>query len=431
MRLRARSRRETLIVSGQREPAFAGRSVLVLVENLSVPFDRRVWQECMSLRRAGFDVTVICPSGRDRDVAAFEEREGVRIHRFQLRPASGGGLSYIREYAAALWKIQRLIQNLSRRTRFDIVHACNPPDLLLFPAARLRRRYGTRLVFDHHDLAPELYLSRFDKRRDLVYRALRLFERLSLRIADVVIATNESYRELAIMRGAKREEDVFVVRNGPDLDRFKPVVPDPAWKRGKPYLLAYVGMMGPQDGVDYALRALAKLKEQRSDWHALFVGDGDVVPEMKVFADELGLHDLIEFTGLLPSEAVVRVLSTADVCLAPEPRNALNDLSTMIKVAEYLAMSRPVVAFDLKETRRTAESAARYAPVNDVDRYATEISSLLDDEGLRLAMGTAGRRRVEKVLAWEHSERSLLDAYKRALSRNGVRGGQEAGAASG
>ncbi|HCG02870.1 MAG TPA: glycosyltransferase WbuB [Chloroflexi bacterium] len=402
--------------NGKSGAAFAGSSVLVLVENLSVPFDRRVWQECTSLRHAGFDVTVICPRGTDRDDDAFEERDGIKIHRFLLQPAEGGGLSYIREYAVALWKIQRLMRSLSRRTRFDVVHACNPPDLLLLPAVRLRRRQGTRLVFDHHDLAPELYLSRFGRERDSLYRALRVFERLSFRIADVVIATNESYREIAMRRGAIRPEDVFVVRNGPDLDRFRPTEPDPAWKRGKRYLLAYVGMMGPQDGIDYALRALAALRQQRSDWHALFVGDGDVVPQMQQLADQLGLHGLVEFTGLLQSEEVVRVLSSADVCLAPEPLNALNDLSTMIKVAEYLAMGRPVVAFDLKETRRTAGSAALYAPVNDVDMYAKEISSLLDDEGLRATMGATGRRRVEDDLSWEHSERRLLAAYERVLS---------------
>jgi glycosyltransferase involved in cell wall biosynthesis len=392
-----------------------GTSVLFLVENLSVPFDRRVWAECRSLRAAGCDVTVICPRGTDSDAAAHEVREGIVIHRYRPRPASGGSFSYLREYGSALRQIHRLIRRLAKTQRFDVVHACNPPDLLLLAALPLRRT-GTHFVFDHHDLAPELYLSRFGRGPDPVHQVLLACERLSFRLADVVLATNESYRDVAVCRGRKRAEDVFVVRNGPDLGRFTPTAADPAVKHGKKHLIAYVGMMGPQDGIDHALRALEIVKRQRTDWHAVFVGGGDVLDAMRLQARELGLANDVTFTGLVEQERVVRVLSTADVCLSPEPASPLNDVSTMMKVAEYMAMKRPVVAFDLRETRATAGQAALYAPPNDESAYATHIADLLADPQLRGELGKRGRRRVERELSWERSEERLLAAYEHVLA---------------
>jgi glycosyltransferase involved in cell wall biosynthesis len=392
-----------------------GRRVLILVENLSVPLDRRVWQESLALRAAGYEVVVVCPRGDVRDTEAHVVLEGVEIHRFPLAPASGA-VGYLREYAQAVWRIARLVARLSRGRRFDIVHACNPPDVLLLAALPLRRR-GTRFVFDHHDLVPELYLSRYRRGRDLLHRALLLSERLAFRLADVVVATNESYREVALTRGRMGPEDVFVVRNGPDVERLRPGAPDETLRRGKPHLVAYVGMMGPQDGVDHALRALAVLAESRDDWHALFVGDGDAVPAMRTLTRELGLEGRVEFTGLVGQDDVVRVLSTADVCLAPEPSNPLNDLSTMIKVGEYMAMARPVAAYDLRETRWTAGDAALYAPANDPRALAACVDRLLSDAPLRERLGRAGRARAESVLAWRHSVAALLAAYDRALTR--------------
>lgn len=394
--------------------SLGGRRTLVLVENLSVPLDRRVWQESVALRDAGCEVVVVCPQGRDRDVEMYAEIDGVEIHRFQLEPASGA-VGYVREYAQALWRVSRIVRRLARTRRFDVVHACNPPDLLLLTALPLRRR-GARFVFDHHDLVPELYLSRFRRGRDLLYGALLWLERLSFRLADVVIATNESYREVALTRGRKRPEDVFVVRNGPDLARFHPRPPDDSLRRGRRYLLSYVGMMGPQDGVDHALRALAVLHGRRQDWFALFVGDGDVLPQMRSLSSELGLGDAVEFTGLLEQDDIVRVLATADVCLAPEPSSPLNDVSTMIKIGEYMAMGKPVAAYDLKETRRTAEGAALFARPNDTADLARCINELLDDEELRGRLGEVGRARARASLAWEHSVAQLTAAYERALA---------------
>jgi glycosyltransferase involved in cell wall biosynthesis len=390
--------------------------LLMLVENVSVPTDRRAWPECRVLRKAGYDVTVICPRGWVDDQESFEIIEGVEIHRFPLTYADGSTSSYLREYASAFWHTARLVRRLSRRQSFDLVQACNPPDLLLLAAWPLKRR-GARFIFDHHDLVPELYLSRFGHRRDLLFRLTLALERLTFRLADVVISTNESYRRIALSRGGKRPDEVFVARNAPDLRRFSSAETEPELKRGRTHLLSYVGMMGPQDGVDYALRALALLRERRDDWHALFIGGGDVVAEMEQLAHELRLGDVVEFTGYVSDvERVKRAIATSDVCLSPEPKNPLNDKSTMIKIAEYMALGRPVVCFDLTESRVTAREAALYAEPNDVESFARCIDELLDDPGRREAMGATGRARVQAELSWAHSERELLAAYRKALS---------------
>jgi glycosyltransferase involved in cell wall biosynthesis len=389
---------------------------LILVENLSVPFDRRVWQESLSLSRAGFEVVVVCPQGRDRDREPFEVSEGVTIHRYRLASAAGGPLGYVREYTAAFWHTSRLARTLAREQSFDIVHACNPPDFLLVAALSLKRR-GARFIFDHHDLVPELYLSRFRARRDPLFRLARLLERVTFGLADVVISTNDSYRAIALTRGRKRPEDVFVVRSAPDLARFRPGKLDERLKRGKRFLIAYLGVMGPQDGVDHALRALAALGKQRNDWHAVFVGDGDARPGMTRLRDELGLMDEVEFTGRISDEELLQVLGTADVCLAPDPKNPLNDLSTMNKIVEYMAMSRPIVSYDLVEARVSAADAAIYAEPNDEQSFAAAIAELLDDPRRRAQMGAAGRARVERDLSWQQSEQALLAAYERALGR--------------
>ncbi|WP_354637390.1 glycosyltransferase family 4 protein [Kitasatospora camelliae] len=388
------------------------RRALILVENLSVPFDRRVWQECTTLRDAGWTVDVICPQGSKRDTEAEAEIEGVRIHRYPLRAATGGPAGYLREYGSALWHTARLARRVGP---VDVVHACNPPDLLFLPALWLKRR-GARFVFDQHDLVPELYLSRFDRGEDLLYRAVCALERLTYRAADVVLATNESYREVALRRGGRRPEDVFVVRSAPDTDRFQPVPPEPELKRGKPHLLCYLGVMGPQDGVDYALRALAKLRDEfgRTDWHAVFVGAGDTFEAMVELSRRLGLSEQVEFTGRVPDADLVRYLSTADVCLSPDPRNPLNDVSTMNKVLEYMVMGRPIVSFDLREARVSAGDAALYAPADDEAAFAGLIAQLMDDPEKRAWMGKLGQERIGGPLAWRNSQRALLAAYAAA-----------------
>ncbi|MFD5698211.1 glycosyltransferase family 4 protein [Streptomyces lasiicapitis] len=388
------------------------RRALILVENLSVPFDRRVWQECTTLRDAGWKVHVICPRGEKRDTEPEAEIDGVRIHRYPLRAATGGPAGYLKEYGTALWHTYRLARKVGP---VHVVHACNPPDLLFLPARWLTRR-GARFVFDQHDLVPELYLSRFDRGKDLLYRAVCALERLTYRAADIVIATNESYRDVAVSRGGKRPEDVFVVRSAPAVERFQPVPPEPELKRGKPHLLCYLGVMGPQDGVDYALRALAKLRDElgRTDWHAVFVGSGDAFDAMVELSRELGLSEQVQFTGRIPDADLVRYLSTADVCLSPDPRNPLNDVSTMNKVLEYMAMGRPIVSFDLREARVSAGDAAVYAPANDEAEFARLIGRLLDDPEERARMGKVGQERISGQLSWRNSQESLLAAYAAA-----------------
>jgi len=361
----------------------AGR-VLIISENAPVPADRRVWNISRTLTAAGWQVVIACAQGPDRDDAPYEVLEGIEIHRYPLRPAAST-LGYAREYGQALWRLRKLVRRLASERRFDVVHACNPPDLLLL-AARSLRRQGTRFIFDHHDLVPELYRSRFGRGEDLGYRATLRAERVAYRMADVSLATNGSYARVAVERGRLDPEDVFVVRNGPDLTRFRPVPADPAWRRGRAHLISYLGIMGPQDGVDHALRALAALRELRDDWHAVFVGDGDALPAMRALADELALGDHVEFAGWRGDDDIRLILSSSDVCLAPDPPSPLNDVSTMIKIPEYMALGRAV-------------------------------AELLDDPARRKRMGAMARERIETELSWQHSEGALLAAYARVLSR--------------
>lgn len=389
---------------------------LILVENLSVPFDRRVWQESTTLRDAGWEVHVICPQGSKRDTEPFVELDGVRIHRYPLRAATGGPAGYLKEYGSALWHTLRLAREIGEvYGRVDVVHACNPPDLLYLVAKRLRRR-GARFVFDQHDLVPELYLSRFGRGEDLLYNVVRRLEQATYREADVVIATNESYRQVALARGGMAPEKVFVVRSAPAVERFRQVPAEPELRRGKRHLLCYLGVMGPQDGVDYALRSLAALRDEqgRTDWHAVFVGAGDTFDQMRALATELGLAEQVEFTGRIPDEDLVRYLSTADVCLSPDPLNPLNDVSTMNKVMEYMAMGKPIVSFELREARVSAGEAAVYARANDVSEFAKLTAELLDDPARRERMGETGRARVAGELSWANSSTALLAAYAEA-----------------
>jgi glycosyltransferase involved in cell wall biosynthesis len=392
----------------------AGR-VLIISENAPVPADRRVWNISRSLTAAGWEVVIACAMGDDRDDEPYEMLEGIEIHRYPLRPA-GSALGYAREYAQALWRLRKLVRKLAGEPRFDVVHACNPPDVLLL-AARSLRRQGTRFVFDHHDLVPELYRSRFGRGEDLGYRATLVAERLAYRLADVSLATNGSYARVAVERGGMDPGDVFVVRNGPDLTRFRPVDPDPTWKRGRAHLISYLGIMGPQDGVDHALRALAALRARRDDWHAVFIGDGDALPAMRALADELGLGEHVEFAGWRGDDDIRLILSTSDVCLAPDPPSPLNDVSTMIKIPEYMALGRAIASYALRESRVSAGDAALYAAPGDPDSLGRCVAELLDDPELRAQMGARARERVESELAWQHSEGALLAAYARALSR--------------
>jgi glycosyltransferase involved in cell wall biosynthesis len=391
-------------------------ATLLLVENASVTRDPRVWSECVTLRNHGWEVVVVCPRGGN-DTVMVEVVDGVKIARFDPSEGSGGAASYVAEYARAFRRISSIVRRLSREHRFDAVHAANPPDFLLATALGPRRR-GAASILDHHDLSPELYEVKFG-RRGIGYRGLLLAERIGFALADVVITTNESFRDVAVVRGRKDPSDVFVVRNGPDPSVFRPI-PASSQRRNAPPLLGYAGLMGSQDGVLDAVEALAILRRRRSDWRAVFAGEGEMLPRARALAAELELDDAVEFVGFIDDrERLADLLASCDVCLSPEPKNRLNDASTLIKVAEYMALGKPVVAFDLKETRVTAGDAAVYAA--SVDEFAGAIAKLLDDPRRRDRMGRLGRERVLSSLSWARSEESLLAAYDRAVGHASAR----------
>ncbi|NYD43064.1 glycosyltransferase family 4 protein [Nocardioides panaciterrulae] len=398
----------------------ASPRVLIIVQNLPVPFDRRVWLECQTLRDAGYDVTVVCPRGKN--TGAYQVVDGVTIHGYRPYAPGGSALGYVLEYAYSFLATARLALKARRRGRFDVVQACNPPDIF-WPLARwLRMRDGSRFVFDHHDLCPELFESRFPGGSRLALKGLELLERATFRTADRVTSTNESYRRIAIERGAKTPEDVSVVRTGPDPQVMKPVAPVPSERRGRDHLVAYLGVMGPQDGVDVALAAVDHIVHGlgRTDISFTLMGGGDCHAELVAERDRLGLRDYVDLPGRVPDAYVAEVLSTADVGLSPDPRNPLNDVSTMNKTMEYMSFGLPVVAFDLKETRVSAGEAAVYAdPASGPQGYAEALVDLIDDPEARGLMGKHGRERIEAQLAWEHQAPSYLAVFDELTGGSG------------
>jgi glycosyltransferase involved in cell wall biosynthesis len=387
--------------------------VLIIVQNLPVPFDRRVWLECQALSANGYQVTVVCPKGKGDP--AYHVVDSVELYKYRPYAPGGSKLSFVGEYAYSFLKTAWLALKARRSGRFRVIQACNPPDIFWPIALALRLFDGTRFVFDHHDLCPELYQSRFPSGPRLPYLGLRALERRTHRAADQVIATNDSYREIAIRRSGKSPGDVTVVRSGPDPQRLRRGQARPELRRGRTYLAAYIGVMGPQDGVDIVVRAAAVVVHElgRTDIAFTLIGSGDCFDELVALRDELGLAEHVEFTGRVPDELVMEIMSTADLGLSPDPKNPLNDVSTMNKTMEYMAFELPVVAFDLRETRVSGGDAAVYVTPNDVNEYAAAIVELMDDEPRRSLMGKLARARIEQELAWSHSERAYLGVYDR------------------
>lgn len=392
------------------------RRILIIVQNLPVPFDRRVWLECQALVSAGYRVAVVCPKGRGD--SAYEVIDSVELYKYRPYAPGGSKFSFVAEYAYSFLATAWATLKARRSGRFAVIQACNPPDIFWPLAMAFRAIEGTRFVFDHHDLCPELYESRFPGGAKLPRNGLLALERRTHRAADHVIATNDSYREIAVRRSGKPAAEVTVVRTGPDPQRLKPGKADPGLRRDRRFLAAYIGVMGPQDGVDIVVRAadIVVHKLGRDDIAFTLIGSGDCFDELVALRDELGLAGHVEFTGRAPDELVARILSTADAGLSPDPKNPLNDVSTMNKTMEYMAFELPVVAFDLRETRVSAGEAAVYVEPNDEYAYAEAIVALMDDEPRRARLGKLGRIRVEQELAWEHQKRAYLGVYGRLVS---------------
>jgi glycosyltransferase involved in cell wall biosynthesis len=395
--------------------------ILIIVQNLPVPFDRRVWLECRALTAARYDVTVICPKGKGDP--GREVLEGVTLLKYPPYAPGGGALGFVLEYAYSFLATLWLVLRARRAGRFEVIQACNPPDIFWPIAQGLRLRDGSRFVFDHHDLCPELYESRFPDGNPIARRGLLILEKATFRTADRVVSTNDSYAEIAIRRGGKRAPEVTVVRTGPDDERLRRKAAVPEARRGREHLVAYLGVMGPQDGVELAVRAAAHVVHTlgRDDVSFTFMGGGDCYDELVALRDQLGLQNHLEMPGRVPDELVLDVFSTADVGLSPDPKNSLNDVSTMNKTLEYMAFGLPVVAFDLKETRVSAGEAALYVEDGNVAAYGRAIVQLLDEAGERETMGRAGRRRIEEGLGWRHQREAYIGVFDALTGRSQVR----------
>ena len=394
----------------------AGKRVVIGVENLPVPLDRRVWQEALALRDAGADVTVICPVG-PRHPERVLRLEGIDVLRFPLPVEASGALGFALEYTFALFWLGRLTWRVARRGRIDVFQACNPPDLLFLIGWALKRLNGTRFIFDQHDVNPELYGAKF-ARRDFFWHLLVWLERRSYKTADAVIATNGSFREIAATRGRVPEDRIFIVQSGPDLERFRPLPPDPAWRKGARHLVGYVGIMGAQDGLDLLVQAADVLINRmgRRDVHFLVIGDGPERRPTEAMTASFGLTKHFTFTGYLTGDELLVALSSTDVCVACDRFSPMSDKSTMNKIMEYMALSRPVVQFELTEGRRSAGDTSLYAKPDDPDDLARRVAQLLDDPALARRLGEAGRLRVHEKLAWRHQVPQLIAAYRLALT---------------
>ncbi len=399
------------------------RRVLMIVENLPVPFDRRVWQEATTLRDHGYEVSVISPKGRGY-TRGHETIDGIAVYRHPLPFEATHWYGYLVEYGLALAFQFALAWRVWFTRGFDVIHACNPPDTIFLVASVFKILARRRFIFDHHDLSPELYAAKRGRAGGVLHRVLLRLERMTYRLADVAIVTNESYRKVALTRGGMTPDRVFVVRSGPDLTRLAPRPPNEAVRNGRRYLVAYVGIMGLQDGVALLLEAIRHVVHDRGrdDVQFALVGGGTEFDRVAGLVRSLRLEEHVTLTGLLPpySDLLLDILATADVGVSPDPPNAMNDKSTMNKTLEYMAFGKPVVQFDLTEGRVSAGEASLYASGEDPHDLGDRIVELLDDEAMRTYRGRLGRDRIERVLSWEHQQPVLLKAYERAWASRGL-----------
>lgn len=392
------------------------RKILIIVENLPVPFDTRVWQEATTLVDNGYDVSVICPKGKNA-ILEREELDGVHVYRHDLVEADGV-FGYFKEYAGALREQRRLAEIVYKEHGFDVIHGCNPPDDIYMVARRFKKR-GVDFVFDHHDICPELFEAKFgsyDKLgfvKKLLYKLQTYLERKTYQYAKFAFVTNESYRKIAVERDGMDPSDVIVLRSGPKLERMRIQAADETVKRGKQYMIGYLGVIGQQEGIEYLLEAARIIKEDlgRDDVFWGIVGGGPHLEALRQQSQKMGLDDCVEFTGRVSDEVLLRYLNTADICVNSDEYNSMNDKSTMNKILEYMALAKPIVQFDLTEGRYSAQDASLYAEPNNAKDMADKIIELLDNPDLRKAMGEYGHKRVIEELSWEHTSKALLEGY--------------------
>ena len=403
-----------MVNAAQQRHGVAKTHVLIIVQNLPVPLDRRVWLECQALVARGYEVSVICPKGPGDP--GRQQLGGVRIYKYRPAPQARGVLGYLLEFVYCWIRTALLANKVWRDRPFAIMQACNPPDTYWL-LARIWKRRGVRFVFDQHDLNPELFLSRFGTPTSLSGRAqlgaLRWLEKQTYATADKVISTNESYRKVAITRGGMAPEDVTVVRSGPDTSVMRPVRPHDTAPNANRHTLVYLGIMGPQDGVDTVLEVMDELvhRRGRSDVDAVLMGFGDCLEDLKRRCTELGLDDVVTFTGRAGSALIAEHLSAATIGLCPDLKTPLNDVSTMNKTMEYMAYALPSVSFDLVETRVSAEDAALFVPSGDLAAFTDAVESLLDDPELRVELALRARERAAKVLDWGPQSAAYVHVY--------------------
>ena len=390
------------------------RKVLIIVENLPVPFDTRVWQEATTLVNNGYTVSVICPKGKGY-TEEEETIQGVHIFRHDLPVEGNGFIGYLKEYTFALREEKRLAKKIYKEIGFDVIHGCNPPDNI-FLVARRFKKIGVKYVFDHHDICPELFKAKFDGKKGPLYWSQLFFEKQTYRHCTFAFVTNESYKKIAIERGGMDSEKVFVLRSGPKLERMKIMTPNPSIKRGYKYMVGYLGVIGQQEGIDYILDAAKYIKERENNVFWGIVGGGPYLETLRKKADDMGLGDCVEFVGRVPDSVMLEYLNTSDVCVNSDKYNEMNDKSTMNKILEYMALAKPIVQFDLTEGRYSAQEASLYARNNDSVDMAEKIIELLNNPEKRARMGEYGRNRIINELSWEHTSKALLEGYEKLYS---------------
>ncbi len=391
---------------------FQKKHILIIVENLPVPFDRRVWQEANTLKENGARVSIICPRMKDY-TNSFETINGIEIYRHPLPNEARGAAGYLLEYSCALFWEFVLTWKIFLKNRIHVIHGCNPPDLI-FLIALWFKIFGVKYVFDHHDINPELYTAKYGK-KDFFYKLMSLFERLTFKTANYSIATNESYKEIAVRRGKMDQSKIQVIRSGPKLDRLKLMEPDRQFLKGRKFLIGYVGVIGEQEGIDLLLESVKYIVSIRQDIQFAIVGGGTDLEKLKKLCSEMSLDEYVDFYGRVPDKLMIAVLNSSDVCVNPDKPTEMNNLSTMNKIMEYMALKKPIVQFDLKEGRFSAGEASLYATSGDTHDFADKIMQLIDNPSLRMKMSEYGYNRVINELSWDFESVKLVNFYSRVL----------------